>query len=261
MFGINDDAEMYLSLATYNFGEIGLQPLMKQFSPRSTEAMKRHGLFPKELAYRDVSYFEKPGEDVALEILQLRWNHYEKKRLSRLKACKIERAAIVKEQNFRMEFARKSFKKLPLSPVAATEESSAEAIASREKKTLDALQKRQQSEFQQLFQSEIAKQINEATKNEKQKRAQRRESQRNLQVTSQREKWRAAKEEREKRRLKEQRRQEEDKRRRRHQTEENAKRQIVLDEHERKKRWNGTNRELNSWRNRDFKDRRKWMKS
>jgi len=235
MFGINDDAEMYLSLATYNFGEIGLQPLMKQFSPRSVEAMKRHGLFPKELAYRDVSYFEKPGEDVALEILQLRWNHYEKKRLSRLKACKIERATIVKEQNFRMEFARKSFKKLPLSPVAATEESSAEAIASREKKTLDALQKRQQSEFQQLFQSEIAKQITEATKNEKQKRAQRREMQRNQEVTSQREKWRAAKEEREKRRLKEQRKQEEVVRRRRYQTDENAKRQIVLEEHEKKK--------------------------
>jgi len=235
MFGNYDHAGMSLSLATYNFDEIGLQPLMKQFTPRSVEAMKRHGLFPKELAYRDVSHFEKAGENVALEILQLRWNHYEKKRLSRLKACKMERANIVKEQNFRMEFARKSFKKLPVSPVAGTEESSAEAIASREKKTLDALQKRQQSEFQQLFQSEIAKQMNEATKNEKQKRAQEREMQRNQQVTSQREKWRAAKDEREKRRLKEQRRQEEVARRRRHQTEENAKRQSIIDEQEKKK--------------------------
>ena len=75
-----------------NFDEYNIEaPLLT--SPRSLEACLRQGLEPEELVFRYVDSFAETG--VSPDLQEIRWKHYEKKRLDKLAHVREERHKLV----------------------------------------------------------------------------------------------------------------------------------------------------------------------
>jgi hypothetical protein len=64
-----------------NFDEYNIEPPLLT-SPRSLEACLRQGLQPEELVFRYFDSFQEQG--AASDLQEIRWKHYEKKRLEKL---------------------------------------------------------------------------------------------------------------------------------------------------------------------------------
>eukprot|EP00961_Rhodomonas_salina_P234227 3165627-Rhodomonas_salina.2 len=71
-----------------NFDEYNINPPLLT-SPRSLEACRQHGIEAEELVYRyEDSFFEK---NITEDIQEIRYRHYEKKRLEKLAIVRDER--------------------------------------------------------------------------------------------------------------------------------------------------------------------------
>lgn len=82
-------------------------------SPHSIEACRRRGIEPSELYFLNYESFLKlKAENSSLprEIIEERYNHYEKYRLQKLKKCIEERTILLNEEHRKQEFLNNHFK-------------------------------------------------------------------------------------------------------------------------------------------------------
>ncbi len=131
-------------------------PSVTLTSPRSIEACERLGILPSDLLARPATYFEEQleaqrmrGEKIEPSMIrpfaQAKFHHYEKKRQADLRACREERAKVVKER------------------MAVTEDPEAAAIRraknakmiEREQRRLEKMQQLQVKQLNALVASEV----------------------------------------------------------------------------------------------------------
>eukprot|EP00946_MAST-07B_sp_MAST-7B-sp1_P002786 g2786.t1 len=136
-------------------------------SPRSLEACLRQGLDPAELLPKSLAKFQ--AEEDLREVAQVKYEHYEERRLEKLQQARSERAVIV---SF-LEEARKSgstrlspsFQKLAAAAAPSengrqdTTSAKAEEIESsmlkEERKRVEQMRRRQQKDIEQMMEFEM----------------------------------------------------------------------------------------------------------
>ena len=82
---------------------------VKQFSPRSHEAMRRQGVVPREIVHKSLEYFDSrlPGT-VPKDIAKIRYNHHQNKRKNLIRELKKTRQQIISSRWAPMPIIAKS---------------------------------------------------------------------------------------------------------------------------------------------------------
>lgn len=130
-----------------NFDEYNINPPLLT-SPRSLEACRQHGIEAEELVYRyEDSFFEK---NITEDIQEIRYRHYEKKRLEKLAIVRDERQRLVnsgwvptapnssRDRDARSE-ANSTFDEERKSTAALKEQRAMESIKARRQQELEQM--------------------------------------------------------------------------------------------------------------------------
>lgn len=162
-----------------NLDEYNIEPPLLT-SPRSLEACLRQGLEPEELIFR---YFDSFAEqNVAADLQEIRWKHYERKRLEKLAQVREERQRLVAIGWQPPPPKKGGAKSLNTSAMTdgndTADDHEKSTAALKEQRAIESMKARRQQELEQMVAyelklSSVAEEQERALEIERQKEAQR----------------------------------------------------------------------------------------
>lgn len=157
-----------MSINLVNFDPNGSKKIN---SPRSLEACRRQGIDPGELFVLKKAQIKKANKGAHPKVLELRTQHYEEKRKEKIRILTEEREAVIQdEDNDVILFDKTSghFKSVHRSMMTSASNFANESvILDREKKQMEAMQKKQKKELDQMMQNKKLMEEREEKQNKK----------------------------------------------------------------------------------------------
>jgi hypothetical protein len=154
-----------------NLDEYNIEPPLLT-SPRSLEACLRQGIEPEELVFRYYDSFFEQG--VHEDLQEIRWKHYEKKRLEKLAQAREERQRLIAAN---WQAPVKQVNSSMVSDLNNSDDKDMSSAALKEQRAIESLKARRQQELEQMVTyelklSQVAEEQQRALELDRQKAAQ-----------------------------------------------------------------------------------------